>query len=93
MGEVIDLCGPMRKLLEVTGNSMDERKKAAEILQDLASRGSYGSFPPELSMQEVGWALARICGINSNDANPLDELLKGWHAYMQKEVEPFKTDA
>lgn len=57
------------------------RYEAAEILRKVADDGEHGLFPSDVTCEELGRALHRIC-INSPEEHPLEAILLGWHRRM-----------
>ena len=57
--------------------SIGSRHEAAAILQKVADAGSYGGFPSDVTCDQIGEALERIC-LNAPIRNPLTRVLKGW---------------
>jgi hypothetical protein len=64
-------------VLVAMSNSIGSRHQAAEILQKVAEAGSWGGFPSDVTCDQVGEALERIC-LNAPIPNPLTRVLKGW---------------
>jgi hypothetical protein len=82
MGDVIGIHSKKwEKLSEIMGDSISSRHKAAEILKKLSSYGYFGSFPSDLTMEEIGWAIGRICH-NSPEEEPYRRLMEGIHLYQ-----------
>jgi len=77
MGNPID---PTTKgLLDGMSRAILSRRTAAEILQKVAEAGSYGSFPSDVTCEQLGKALFRIV-MNSPEEQAFLELIKGWRA-------------
>lgn len=57
--------------------SIGSRHEAAAILQKVAEAGSWGGFPSDVTCDQIGEALERIC-LNAPIHNPLTRVLKGW---------------
>lgn len=57
--------------------TIGSRHHAAEVLQKVAEHGSWGGFPNDVSCDQIGEALERIC-LNAPIPNPLTRVLKGW---------------
>ncbi len=53
------------------------RYHASEVLQKVAAAGSWGGFPDDVTCDELGQALERIC-LNAPVPNPLTRVLRGW---------------
>ena len=66
--------------------SIQSRHEAAFILHRVAEEGESGHFPVDVTCEELGRALRRTCS-NSNEANPLAEIVRG---YVDAEVEFWK---
>lgn len=58
-------------------HSIGSRHEAAAILQRVAEAGSWGGFPSDVTCDQIGEALERIC-LNAPIQNPLTRVLKGW---------------
>jgi hypothetical protein len=58
-------------------NMVGSRIAAVEVLQKVADAGSYGGFPDDVTCEQIGQALERICH-NAPVANPLTRVLRGW---------------
>jgi hypothetical protein len=87
MGDVVGLYDKKwEKLSEIMGDSISSRHKAAEILKTLSSYGYVGAFPPGLTMEEIGWAIGRICH-NSPEEEPYRKLMEGIYLY-QSSLQP-----
>ena len=53
------------------------RHEAADVLRKVADAASWGGFPSDVTCEQVGQALERIC-LNAPVANPLTRVLRGW---------------
>jgi hypothetical protein len=73
----------MKKILKLMEDSITTRNRAGEILHKLASHGSYGGFPKDVTMEEVGWAIARTC-INSPEPSAFREFMRGVKRYRRE---------
>lgn len=58
-------------------NAIVSRHLAAEVLMRVAVDGAYGSFPPDVTCEQLGEALHRLC-LNSTESNPLEGIVRGW---------------
>ena len=57
--------------------AIGSRHAASEILQKVSEAGSWGGYPHEVTGEEIGRALFRIC-LNSREDNPLAGIISGW---------------
>lgn len=55
------------------------REAAANILHKLADAGSYGSFPEDVTCEDIGRALERIC-INCHEEDPMLKVFEAWRS-------------
>lgn len=53
------------------------RHVAAEILRKVAEAGSYGGFPADVTCEQLGQALERIC-LNSQEDDPMFKVFQSW---------------
>jgi len=53
------------------------RHEAADILRKVAEAGSYGSFPSDVTCEQLGAALERIC-LNSQEEDPMSKVFQAW---------------
>ena len=70
-------------VLTAISQSIVSRHQAADLLKKVADCGSWGGFPQDVTCEEIGRALERIC-INSPEQDPLMEVLKGWREAERK---------
>lgn len=54
------------------------RLAASEVLRKVAEAGSWGGFPQDVTCEELGRALERIC-LNAPHENSLWRVFRGWH--------------
>lgn len=66
-------------VVQAMGNTIVGRHQAAETLERVAQYGSAGCFPHDVTCDQLGRALHRIC-INAPEEDPLLALLTGWRA-------------
>ena len=59
------------------GMLFTSRYWAAEVLRRVAQLGEVGHFPDDVTLEDLGRALHRIC-INAPEEDPLIALLRGW---------------
>ncbi len=64
-------------VLEGFSGMIGSRHEAAEILRKVADAGSYGGFPEDVTCEQLGQALERIC-LNLPARNPKFAVLRGW---------------
>ena len=76
------------EVLEAVSSAINSRHAAAEILQKVAEAGSYGSFPDDVTCEEIGRALFRIA-MNSPSKDPLMDILNG---YRLAEIERRRSE-
>ena len=73
--------GPMnataKGVLVSMSQSINSRHEASAILQKVVESGSWGGFPEDVTCDQIGEALERIC-LNAPIPNPLTRVLKGW---------------
>lgn len=53
------------------------RHAAAEILKKVAEAGSWGGFPDDVTCEQLGKALERIC-LNCPEEDPLSKVFQSW---------------
>jgi len=56
---------------------MGSRHQATNILRRVAEAGSYGSFPDEVTCEQLGRALERIC-VNCKEEDPMFKVFQSW---------------
>jgi len=68
--------------------SIGSRHEAAAILQKVAESGKWGGFPSDVTCDQIGEALERIC-LNAPIPNPLTRVLKGWRKVAHRRARQF----
>ena len=63
----------VRDLCSMVGS----RRAAADALRKVADAGGHGGFPDDVTCEQIGQALERIC-LNAPVRNPLTRVLRGW---------------
>lgn len=70
-------------ILEEMGRVVGSRYDAADTLRSVAEAGSWGGFPQNVTCEEIGRALHRIC-LNAPEEDPLLSIVKGYRS-VEKE--------
>lgn len=65
------------EVITALAGCVGSRHGAAEILTKVAEAGRCGCFPADVTCEELGQALERIC-LNAPDSNPFELVVRGW---------------
>lgn len=69
--------GAVEFVVRAMQGSVGSRHQAAEILRKVAEAGDYGDFPDDVTCEQLGQALERIC-LNSNEEDPMFRVFQAW---------------